>query len=122
MPTMEQMAKGNYFGTEVDGRWWRRYRRDGLFARGNGEFWMDGDGLHFLRLLTRSPIDIAWAEITGVRLGRWHAGRWGAGHPILKVDFERRHLRLTAGFLLSRSWPEMEGLTADLRDRVVGSG
>mgnify|MGYP001567496802 CR=1 FL=1 len=34
------MKKGNYLGTEIDEKWWKRYRSPGFFARGSGEFWM----------------------------------------------------------------------------------
>ena len=54
--------KGNYLGTEVDGRWWRRYRAPTFFARGNGELWLDEDGLHFLRRMTKTPLSISWSE------------------------------------------------------------
>ena len=27
---------GAYLGTELDETWWKRYRKDGFFARGNG--------------------------------------------------------------------------------------
>jgi hypothetical protein len=116
---VENRKKGNYFGTEVGGRWWRRYRGRGFFARGNGELWLDADGLHFRKYLTRTPLSIGWEEMTGARLGRWHGGAWGATRPILKIDFEREGLGLSAGFMLSRSWPAMEQLAADLRRRIA---
>ena len=47
---------GHYLGTEIGESWWRRYRADGFFARGNGELWLDESGLWFSRYLTqRSP-------------------------------------------------------------------
>ncbi len=86
---VEDRKKGNYFGTEIDRKWWKRYRRDGLFARGNGSFWLDEAGIRFHKLLTREPFLIPWEEIRGAELGKWHAGRWAMGRPVLKVDFER---------------------------------
>jgi hypothetical protein len=112
------MKRGSYFGTEMDGTWWRRYRSSGFFARGNGDFWMDEDGLHFLRALTRVPLSISWDEIAAVRLGAWHGGRWGFGRPILKVDFGRDGRELTAGFCVSRDWTEMERFVEELTEKL----
>jgi hypothetical protein len=111
---VEDGKKGNYFGTEIDRKWWKRYRRDGLFARGNGSFWLDEDGIRFHKLLTRKPFLIPWAEIRGAELGKWHAGRWAMGRPVLKVDFERGGERLCAGFFLSPDWAGMQRLADDL--------
>jgi len=114
--------RGSYFGTEIERRWWNRFREDGFFARGNGELWLDKDGLHFLRRLTTKPLVIRWTEITGIRLGRWHAGRWAMTFPILKVDFRRRSRDLSAGFLLSRNWSHMEAFARELRRKVSSIG
>jgi hypothetical protein len=35
------MKQGHYFGTEIDGKWWRRYRESGYSARGSGELDID---------------------------------------------------------------------------------
>ena len=51
------MKKGNYFGTEIDGKWWKRYRAKGFFARGNGEFTMDEEGIRFLRIADQGATD-----------------------------------------------------------------
>lgn len=111
--------RGAYLGTVVDRTWWKRYRARGFFARGNGELWMDEDGLHFRRLLTRHPLSIAWREMTGVQLGRWHAGRWAMGRPVLKLDFARDGKALCAGFLLSGDWGRMRELARDLERRIA---
>ena len=116
---MEATSRGSYLGTEIAGRWWRRYRARGFFSRGNGELWLDDEGFHFRRLLTRSPLDIAWREMTRVRLGRWHAGRWAAGRPVLKVDFERDGRQLSAGFVLPGERQRIEELADELRGRIA---
>lgn len=115
---MERKKKGNYFGTEIDHSWYKRFRKDGFFARGNGEFWLEDDGLYFLRKLTKTPLHIPWSEMTGASLGKWHAGRWGGRQPILKVDFRRHGLDLSAGFLLGREWPPMKRFAEDLEKRI----
>ncbi|MCP4307614.1 MAG: hypothetical protein GY926_21210 [bacterium] len=112
------MKAGNYFGTEIDEKWWRRYRGPAFFARGNGEFWMDEHGVQFRKQLTKTPLLIQWEEITDASLGKWHAGRWNGGHPILLVTFHRAGQNLQAGFSLSKDWEEMEKLASDLRKRT----
>ena len=113
------MKQGNYFGTEISGKWWKRYREHGFFARGNGVFDLDATGISFRKKLTQEPLIVAWSEITTARLGKWHAGRWAMGHPILRVEFVRDGEELCAGFLLSRSWDEMAQLASDISERAA---
>lgn len=112
------MKRGSYYGTEIDGKWWRRYRAAGFFARGNGELWLDATGLHFRKVLTRVPLSISWDEVTAFRLAKWHCGRPGYGHPLLKVDFVRAGMNLTAGFRLPGDPGEMERFVEDLGDKL----
>ena len=116
---MEGTKKGSYFGTEIGGKWWKRYRAPTFYARGNGEVWLDADALHFRKYLTRAPLEIRWDEMTGARLGSWHAGKWGGSYPILKIEFRRDDRALSAGFMLEESWPAMEQFAADLRARIA---
>jgi hypothetical protein len=115
------MKKGNYFGTEVDGRWWKRYRAPGFFARGNGEFSMDETGIHFLRTLTKQPLSIHWSEARSATLGKGHAGRWAMGRPVLKIAFSRESQELVAGFNLSSDRAEMEQLAGDINTKLTQS-
>jgi hypothetical protein len=119
---MTHRKKGNYFGTEIDQAWYKRFRKDGFFARGDGELWLEEEGLCFLRLLTKKPLRVPWEEMTGARLGKWHAGRWAAGRPVLKIDFRRAGQELSAGFLLSSSWPEMEAFANGLGHKIDAAG
>ena len=119
------MKKGNYLGTEIDETWWKRYRAPGFFARGSGEFWMDETGVHFRRLLTRAPLTITWSEMTGAKLGTWHAGQWVLGRPFLKIGFTRDGRDLSAGFCFSRGkdrgdWRVTEQLAEDLNLKIAG--
>ena len=112
------MKKGNYFGTEIGGKWWRRYRASTFFARGNGEFWFDEEGIHFLRAMTKKPLTIEWPEVGSATLGRAHAGRWAMGRPVLKIAFSRDGEELVAGFYLSREWDDMSKLADNLNAKV----
>lgn len=105
---------GYYFGTEVNGRWWHRGHGDALFARGNGEYWYDGEALYFLRYLTLRPLVIPFAKVTGLSIGRWHAGRWGMGRPVIKIHWRRGEQELISGFALARNPAEARRLLREL--------
>ena len=109
---------GAYLGTEIDEIWWKRYRKDGFFARGNGEYWFEDEDLYFRRYLTKKPIIIPYSRIETLQLGKWHAGQWRMGKPILKILWLKDGLRLSSGFVLSRSLDETLNLKADLENRV----
>jgi hypothetical protein len=114
-PSKNQGRPGSYLGTEVDGKWWRRSRRHGLFARGNGRFWHDREGFWFLRYLTRTPIKVPLGSVTDIEVGTRHAGRWCMGVPILKILWEDDGRGLSSGFVVSRHVGETEELAAELR-------
>jgi hypothetical protein len=109
---------GAYLGTEIDETWWKRYRKNGFFARGNGEYCFKDDGLYFRRYLTKKPIAIPYSGIEKIQLGKWHAGQWRMGKPILKIVWVKDGLRLSSGFVVSRSLEETRNLKAELENRV----
>jgi hypothetical protein len=76
---------GLYLGTEIDKKWWKRYTKDKLFARGNGKYWHDNQAFYFLRYLTREPITIPFRNIKEFKIGNWHSGKWLFGNPVLKI-------------------------------------
>lgn len=76
---------GLYLGTEIDEKWWKRYREHKLFARGNGKYWDDGKAFYFLRYIAKEPIAIPFKDITEFRIGKWHSGNWCFGYPVLKI-------------------------------------
>ena len=115
MVSERALRPGHYLGTVIDGKWWRRYRKEGLFARGTGEWWIEGGNLCFRRFLTRKPIVIALDRLSSVETGTWHAGRWGGGRTFLKLTWERDGRRLTAGFILARTEEESRVLMELLR-------
>jgi hypothetical protein len=59
-----QRRRGHYLGTENDETWWKRYKKDGFFARGNGVYWLDAEAFCFLRHLTKHPIKIPVNKIS----------------------------------------------------------
>ena len=66
---------GLYLGTEIDEKWWKRYTKDKMFARGNGKYSYDNEGFYFLRYLTKLPITIPFKNVTEFKIGKWHSGR-----------------------------------------------
>jgi hypothetical protein len=116
--------KGHYFGTEINGKWWKRYRKDKMCARGSGEYWYDGRSFHFRRYLPKAPLVFDFGNLEGIKRGNWHAGQWSGGGTIVKLLWEKDGLRLSSGFLLSRNRldteniiTEMEGLIQEASDR-----
>lgn len=109
---------GAYLGTEIDEIWWKRYKKDGFFARGNGEYWFEDEGFYFRRYLTKKPIIIPYCSIESLQLGKWHAGQWRMGKAIVKIVWLKDGLRLSSGFVLARSLDETLNLQAELENRV----
>lgn len=110
--------RGHYLGTEVDGKWWKRYRQDNMFLRGNGEYWYDEGAFYFRRYLIRSVITIPFHEITDIKMGNWHCGRWSWGQPIIKLLWNRQGKPLVSGFVLSRELSESLEIMATLRKLI----
>ena len=98
---MLSKQKGHYLGSEINEIWWKRYTKDRLFARGVGEYWYDDSAFYFRRYLTKTPIVLNYADIIELKTGYWHAGKWGAGRPILKIIWQHKGIRLSSGFLLT---------------------
>ena len=110
--------RGHYLGTEIDEKWWKRYTKEGFFARGNGEYWYDDEAFYFLRYLTQDPIVIPFDKVSTVKAGTWHAGRWGWGHLIVKFLWAHQGQSLSSGFILSYQKPEALRLLDEIRQRV----
>jgi hypothetical protein len=114
-----EKKRGHYLGTEIESKWWRRYMRDGFLARGNGEYWYDGEAFYFRRYLTRDPIVIPFSHVRAVQLRRWHAGRWPLGAPIVKLIWEKDGLSLSSGFVLSRDKSQTRQVVEDLGQKIA---
>lgn len=110
--------RGHYLGTEIDGAWHKRYRRDGMLARGLGEYWIDDDELLFRRYLTKKPIRIPLRRVTSVELGKWHAGRWVGGERAIKLVWESDGQRLSSGFVFTRTALQAATRCRELRDVI----
>jgi hypothetical protein len=112
---------GSYLGTEMSGRWWKRYRAPGFFVRGRGRFWFEGGELRFHRDLTKELTRIPLDRVRDVSIGTWHAGKWFAGRPIVKLEWERDGERLSSGFGFGDR-VVADALVAELHRRLHGPG
>ena len=106
---------GHYMGTEIDEKWWKRYRKDGFFARGRGTCWYDEKAFYFLKLLAKEPMRISLDQIIDLRIAKWHAGQWGGGNPVLKIIWKRDGLLLSSGFLLSKKREDIEKMIEKIK-------
>jgi hypothetical protein len=108
-------SKGHYLGTVIDEKWWKRYKKDKLFARGNGHYWYDETSFYFLRYLTRVPIQIPRHKIIRFEIGKSHAGRWLFKQKVLKMIWEKDGQLLSSGFIVARDRQETEVVMAALK-------
>ena len=119
LPAGGTEKSGLYLGTEIDEKWWRRYKKDKLFARGNGKYWHDERAFYFRRYLTKAPITIPFQNVLEVKVGTWHAGRWGSGRPVVKIVWKKDDILLSSGFLVSLGQAELHGLKDELRKKIA---
>lgn len=107
---------GHYFGTEIGGKWWKRYRAPGFSARGNGAWWFEDDELRFHRTLTKETTRIPLRLVKGISFGTWHAGQWNAGRPVVKVTWTLDGQELSSGFGFGDR-PSADVFVAEIRTR-----
>lgn len=113
---MSHEIAGKYYGTEINEKWWKRYTKDKMLARGNGTFSYSHDTITFLRKLTDAPIEISFKEIMGFKTGKWHSGQWGAGRKIIKVIWKKDSQLYSSGFSIALSNNEIEIIISELNN------
>lgn len=111
---------GGYIGTEIDEKWWRRYKENGFFMRGNGEGELTADGLSFRRYLTKDPLIIPYRNITNITFGSWHAGKWLAGQKAMKLHWhcEGDTRKLCSGFYFKLSKDQQQQLIETIKKKA----
>ena len=119
--TSDDKKRGHYLGTEIDGKWWRRYSRDGFLARGNGEFQVDARTLQFRRYFIKTLIVIPLSDVRDVKLGKWHSGRWAGGAPVVKILWTKGDTLLCSGFVFSRDAREIDVLVRKIQSGKASS-
>ncbi|WP_201353129.1 hypothetical protein [Hydrogenimonas urashimensis] len=121
----KEKKEGYYFGTTVDGKWWRRYSEKGFFARGNGLYWLGLDSFCFQKHLTQEAFRIPFTSIVDVGIGKWHAGKWGGGWPVVRITWVKEGKTLASGFLFAKSekrWRETVRRLEEAAALNTGSG
>ncbi|NIP43143.1 MAG: hypothetical protein GWO41_02780 [candidate division Zixibacteria bacterium] len=118
MWTSGEKYEGAYLGTEINEVWWKRYKKDKMFARGNGKFWFDEMGIYFHRYLTRQPLYIPFNQMRAFKIGQWHAGRWAMHIPILKIIWYKDNQKLSSGFALTKKRRELVKLLGLFQQRT----
>jgi hypothetical protein len=118
IPDSSNRRKGHHFGTEIEKKWWKRYKGDKFFARGNGQYWFDNIAFYFHRYLTKHPIAIPLEKIMKLEIGKSHAGRWLFKQRVLKIIWEKDGMMLSSGFVVARNEQETEIVMADL-ERLI---
>lgn len=113
-----ERENGYYFGTEISGKWYRRYMKSGMLARGNGDYWFDENGLNFLRMLTSKPMVIPFSAMQGIQTGKWHSGRWGQGCTVIKVLWSDNNQELSSGFILAKNKTEEKEILDFLEKKI----
>lgn len=96
-------GEGHYLGTEIDGKWYRRFMAPGFFARGKGRWRIADGGLYFKRIMLREELCIPFPAVTGVRRGAWHSGQWLIRKVVVKVDWRHEGQDLCSGFVFGRT-------------------
>ena len=117
-PHPANRRKGHYLGTEIDQKWWKRYRKEKMFARGNGEYWFDDSALYFRRYLTRQPIKIPFDKVSELKIGRSHAGRLLWSNRVLKIIWQQDAISLSSGFVVARNEQETEAISDELKQLI----
>jgi len=119
MNLMISAITGKYLGTEINGKWWKRYRKNNMFARGDGKFYADDKTIYFHRLLTNEPISINIKDIKGFSVGKWHSGKWMMGYPVLKINWQKDGLVLSSGFFLYKNESDIRSLINKLTKKRI---
>ena len=92
------LKSGYYYGTEIDEKWWKRYKKPTYFMRGNGEYWLDEKGIYFKRFMTQKPLMIPFDKIRELKSGWFHAGKVGIGKIATKIIWDNNGVLLSSGF------------------------
>lgn len=118
MEILVKERQGYYCGTEVNGKWWKRSTKKGFFARGLGTFWIDDIGLSFRKYLTKNPFSISFNSIIDIKIGKWHAGRWGHGYQVCKIIWKEDYKILSSGFIFAKEKNELDRIISIIGNKA----
>ena len=108
-----QKSRGQYLGTRIEHKWWRRYTKEGFFTRGIGEYWIKDGSLFFQHRSKRKPFSLPLRSLAEIKVCPCH-GRT-RGIPVIKLVWEKDGKWLSSGFAISDIVDETSGLLKSLR-------
>jgi hypothetical protein len=114
-----QKKRGQYLGTKVEHKWWRRYTEEGFTMRGRGEYWIQDGSLYFQHHTSQHPIRLPLHQVSEIKI--CPCGERTGGIPILKLVWEKDGRWLSSGFVLSGLVDRSNNLLASLRAEGLGS-
>ena len=108
--------RGQYLGTKISHKWWRRYSKGGFLTRGIGDYWIKDGSLFFQRQNQKKTIHLPLGKLAEIKVcpckGRTN------GMPVLKLVWEKDGHWLSSSFVLSEIMENNSGLLASLRSGV----
>jgi hypothetical protein len=107
---------GQYMGTRIDHKWWRRYSKGGFFTRGIGEYWIKDGFLFFQQHTRQKPIHLPLNNLAQIKVCPCK-GKTG-GLPVIKLVWEKEGHWLSSSFVLSGIMEKSDNLLASLRTGV----
>ena len=110
-----QKKRGQYLGTKIGHKWWRRYSKGGFFTRGIGDYWIKDGSLFFQHHSKQKPIALPLHSIVEIKLCPCNKRIRIGNTPIIKLVWKMNDKWLTSGFALSANMEETSRLLASLR-------
>lgn len=108
-----EKKRGQYLGTQLVNKWWRRYTQGEFVTRGAGEYWITDGCLFFQNYASHQPIILPLNKLAEIKV--CPCQRRMGGIPILKLVWEKDGRWLSSGFVLSGMLDRSNNLLASLR-------
>jgi hypothetical protein len=111
--------RGQYLGTKIEHKWWRRYNEAGFIMRGKGDYWIKDGSLFFQQDASRKPISLPLRSVSEIKVCPCR-GR-SAGIPVIKLVWEKDGHWLSSGFVLNGLVDKSNDLLKSLRTEGLRS-
>ena len=109
-----QKKRGQYLGTRVEHKWWRRYSKGGFFTRGIGEYWIKDGSLFFQHRARQKPIRLPLHNLAEIKICPCKGGM-----PVIKLVWEKDGKWLSSGFVFSGIMEQNGNLLENLRTQAA---
>jgi len=111
-----QKRSGQYLGTKIEHKWWRRYSKGGFSTRGIGEYWIKDGSLFFQQHTKRNPIHLPLQSLIEIKI--CPCKNKTGGMPVIKLVWENDGYWLSSSFILSGIMEKSDHLLASLRTGI----